>query len=269
VTAVRALELSLAANAPRIRRSAWPSDAEFVRSRILEQRNDLVLEHLPLVKAIAARWRVKVPAHLEVSDLVQAGILGLLDAACRYDPATEASFAAYATHRIKGAIVDSLRNQDPAPRELRKRYRELEKVRSELSQTLQRYPTEAEVSDRAGVDVDSLRAMLLDIHHLEQMSGPDRHSAGADLERSEDLQREPESTYEETERAWLVNEVIGRLPESYRAVIILHYTTELSLKEIGGSFGVPERRVSRIHRRALQRINAMFAAMGIRSTSEI
>ena len=90
---------------------------------LAERRNAMVIDHLPMVKAIAARFRLKLPLHLELNDLVQAGIVGLLEAAHRYDPGTENCFSTYATHRIKGAILDSLRGQDPASRKLRKAHR--------------------------------------------------------------------------------------------------------------------------------------------------
>src|SRR5580658_8826689 len=92
-----------------------------LRADLLQRRDELVLEYLPLVKVVAAHCRVRLPAHLEFSDLVQAGIVGLLDAASKYNTDTEASFSSYATYRIRGAILDSLRKQDPAARRMRKR----------------------------------------------------------------------------------------------------------------------------------------------------
>ena len=221
------------------------------------------------MKAVAAHCRAKLPAHLEFSDLVQAGIVGLLDAACKYDKETEASFSTYATHRIRGAILDSLRGEDPAPRKLRRCHRELDKVRCKLTQELQRFPTESEVSERSGIGLENLRATELDIHHLNQMSGSDGGSISAMFENCQDSLAQPESFYELKERARLVKELIRKVPESYRMVITLHYATDLSLKEIGGSFSVPERQVSRTHKRALQRMNAMLRTGGITARGEI
>ena len=226
-------------------------------------RNEVILVHLPLVKAIAAHCRVKLPAHLEFSDLVQAGIVGLLDAVSKYRPETEVSFSTYAAHRIRGAILDSLREEDPAPRKLRRRQRELEKVRGELTQELRRGPTEFEVSERSGIDLASLRATTLDIHYLNQMSGLHCDPEAQWPEQYQDSGAQPDSIYQLKERARLVNDVIQKLPATYRAVITLHYTTDLSLKEIGGSFGVAERQLSRIHKLALQRVHAMLRTRGI------
>jgi RNA polymerase sigma factor for flagellar operon FliA len=231
--------------------------------------DELVLEHLPLVKAIASRMRVRLPAHLELSDLVQAGILGLLEAARKYNPGDAASFSTYATHRIKGAIFDSLRVQDPASRKLRRRHRELEKVRSELTQELQRSPTEPEISERSGIALDRLRSTTLDVHCLNQMCGAEGVSDYGDKGICNDSLNQPESQYARQARAVILKELIGKLPASYRMVITLHYTDDLSLKEIGGSAGVPERQVSRVHKRALERINAMLVMKGITSWSKI
>lgn len=232
-------------------------------------RNDLVLEHLPLVKAIAARCRVKLPSHLEFSDLAQAGILGLLDAAQKYTTGTEASFSTYATHRIRGAILDSLRRQDPAARKLRRRHRQLESVRTALSQELQRCPTEAEVSERSGIHLDNLRATARDIHVVNQMSEQDSPSVAGEFDHSKASVAQPESIHQSNERVSLVKELIGKLPKCYRMVITMHYLTDLSLKEISGSFGVPERQVSRIHPQALHRIHAMLRTKGITAGTEL
>jgi len=237
--------------------------------KALEKRNNLVLEHLPLVKAIAAQCRSKLPTHLEFSDLVQAGIVGLLDASFKYDSDAETAFSTYATYRIRGAILDSLRELDPVPRKVRRRSKELDQIRRGLTQELQRSPTEAEVSDKSGIDLESLRNTTLSIYNLQQMScssGPCR--AGSGEPRSHGLD-EPESVLEGMERKQVLRELIGRLPESFRMILALHYSKDLTLREISGKAGLPERQISRIHKRALERINAMLLAKGIRAMAEI
>jgi RNA polymerase sigma factor for flagellar operon FliA len=253
-------------------RSRLPSETNHdhsVRAERPDRCDELVLEHLSLVKAIASHMRLRLPAHLELSDLVQAGILGLLEAARKYDPGDAASFPTYASHRIRGAIFDSLRGQDPGSRKLRRRHRELERVRSELTQELQRSPTEPEVSQRSGIALDCLRSTILDIHCLNQMGGAEGASDYGDKGICNDSLNQPESQYERQARAVILKELIRKLPASYRTVITLHYTNDLSFKEIGGSSGVAERQVSRLHKRALERINAMLVAKGITSRSKI
>ena len=250
------------------RRLARRCDPDIDPRPLTDERNDLVLEHLPLVKAIAARCRVRLPSHLEFSDLVQAGILGLLDAARKYDRNAQACFATYATHRIRGAIVDSLRRQDPATRRLRRRHRVLENARNELTHELQRCPTESEVSERSGIDLESLRVTIREIRQVNQMSEQDSALASVERERATAV-AQPEAIYQGQERALLVKELIEKLPECYRMVITMHYMTDISLKEISGSVGMPERQVSRIHTQALQRINAMLRTKGITAKAEL
>src|SRR5438477_1009370 len=117
-------------------------------------RDRIVLEHLPLVKAIAIRVHENLPVHVDLDDLFHAGVMGLFDAAVKYNPDKKVVFSAYAKHRIKGAILDSLRQLDWASRDLRRRHKQLEAATRELSLTLQRNPTEAEIAEKLGVDVE-------------------------------------------------------------------------------------------------------------------
>src|SRR5215467_9096861 len=130
------------------------------------KRDRIVLEHLPLVKAIAVRVHENLPVHVDLDDLVHAGILGLFDAASKYDPDKQVVFSSYAKHRIKGAILDSLRQLDWASRDMRRRHKQLEAATRDLSSTLQRAPTEAEVAAKLGMDVDRWRSMMLDLRNV-------------------------------------------------------------------------------------------------------
>src|ERR1700759_4274103 len=113
-----------------------------------ELRDQVVLEHLPLVKAIAIRVHESLPVHVDLDDLIHAGVLGLFDAVAKYDENKNVAFQAYAKHRIKGAILDSLRQLDWASRDLRRRHKQVEAATRELSASLQRTPTEAEVAEK-------------------------------------------------------------------------------------------------------------------------
>ena len=229
----------------------------------------MVIDHLPMVKAIAARFRLKLPLHLELNDLVQAGIVGLLEAAHRYDPGTENCFSTYATHRIKGAILDSLRGQDPASRKLRKAHRELEGVKSTLTQELHRTPTESELAERSGVPLSRLREIVLDVHILNRMNAREDFQHRDTVRGNRSPNEQPGSSFDEDTRARILKEIIAKLPESYRMIVTMHYGSDFTLKQVGGKAGIPERQVSRIHKRALQRMGAMLAAQGISSISEI
>src|ERR1700722_19119472 len=112
------------------------------------ERDELVLKHLPLVRAIAIRVYENLPVHVDVDDLVHAGIMGLFDAALKYNGEKQVSFHGYAKHRIKGAILDSLRDMDWASRDLRKRHKQLEAVTRELAAVMERQPTEDEIAEK-------------------------------------------------------------------------------------------------------------------------
>src|SRR3954451_23677392 len=145
------------------------------------ERDRLVLEHLPLVKAIAVRVYENLPVHVDLDDLVHAGILGLFDAAAKFDPEKQVVFSSYAKHRIKGAILDSLRQLDWASRDLRRRHKQLEAATRDLASELQRNPTESEIAERLGVDVDRWRQMMLDLRNTGLISANTRSSEHEDL----------------------------------------------------------------------------------------
>src|SRR5437764_8831643 len=144
-------------------------------------RDRIVIEHLPLVKAIAVRVHENLPVHVDLDDLVHAGVLGLFDAATKYNPDKQVAFSSYAKHRIKGAILDSLRQLDWASRDLRRRHKQVEAATRELASCLQRTPTEAEVAEKLGVDVDRWRQMMLDLRNVGLISASSRATDQEDL----------------------------------------------------------------------------------------
>src|SRR5579863_9449006 len=144
-------------------------------------RDRIVLDHLPLVKAIAVRVHENLPVHVDLDDLIHAGILGLFDAANKFNPEKQVVFSSYAKHRIKGAILDSLRQLDWASRDMRRRHKQVEAATRDLSATLQRAPTEAEVAAKLGMDVDRWRTMMLDLHNVGLISASTRSNENEDL----------------------------------------------------------------------------------------
>src|ERR1035438_1066753 len=145
------------------------------------ERDELVLKHLPLVRAIAIRVYENLPVHVDVDDLVHAGIMGLFDAALKYNGEKQVSFQGYAKHRIKGAILDSLRDMDWASRDLRKRHKQLEAVMRELAAALDRTPTEAEIAEKMGMDVTRWRQVAVEMRMVGLISasarGPESENA--------------------------------------------------------------------------------------------
>src|SRR5687767_1491332 len=140
----------------------------------MNKRDEIILEHLPLVKAIAVRVHENLPVHVDLDDLVHAGILGLFDAVNKFDPEKQVAFSSYAKHRIKGAILDSLRQLDWASRDLRRRHKQVEAATRELTAELHRVPTEQEIAQRLGVDVDRWRQMMLDMRSVGLVSANTR-----------------------------------------------------------------------------------------------
>src|ERR1700704_2619260 len=125
-----------------------------------QERDQIIVEHLPLVKAIGIRVHENLPVHVDLDDLVHAGVLGLFDAASKFNPEKQVAFSSYAKHRIKGAILDSLRQLDWASRDLRRRHKQVEAVTRDLAATLQRAPNETEIAEKLGIDVSRWRQMM-------------------------------------------------------------------------------------------------------------
>ena len=239
------------------------------RAEVLRERRDrVVLEHLPLVKAIAIRVHENLPVHVEVDDLVHAGVLGLFDAATKFNPEKQVAFSAYAKHRIKGAILDSLRKLDWASRDMRRRHKQVEAATRELAATLQRSPTEAEVAGKLGMDVERMRTMMLDLRNVGLISASTRGTESEDLP-APDFPTKPDSHPDSICAKEQLRSVLGvamkTLPERYQKVVMLYYTNEMTMKEIGNILGINESRVSQIHKSALEKMNVALEGAGITS----
>src|SRR5690349_15773847 len=134
------------------------------RTRISQEvRDQIVLEHLPLVKAIAIRVHENLPVHVDLDDLIHAGVLGLFDSVTKYDSEKNVAFQAYAKHRIKGAILDSLRQADWASRDMRKRQKQVDALQQDLSSKLGRAPSDAEMAEQLGVSIDRWRKIAMEL----------------------------------------------------------------------------------------------------------
>jgi RNA polymerase sigma factor FliA len=236
----------------------------------LAERDKVVLEHLPLVKAIAVRVHENLPVHVDVDDLVHAGILGLFDAANKYNPEKQVAFSSYAKHRIKGAILDSLRQLDWASRDLRRRHKQVEEATRELSSVLQRTPTESEVAEKLGVDVERWRQMMLDLRSVGLISASSRAADQEELPAPDfpsKPETQPDSMCAREQLRSVLGDAMKALPERYQKVVVLYYTNEMTMKEIGGVLGINESRVSQIHKSALEKMAAVLQANGIHSSA--
>jgi len=232
-------------------------------------RDQVVVDHLPLVRAIAIRVHENLPVHVELDDLVHAGIMGLFDASGKYNPEKKVAFSSYAKHRIKGAILDSLRQLDWASRDLRRRHKQVEQVTRDLASTLHRNPTEAEIAAKMGVDVDRWRQMMLDLRNVGLVSASTRGSEHEDLPAPDfpsKPETQPDSMCAREQLRDMLAIAMKVLPERYQRVVLLYYTNELTMKEIGMQLGINESRVSQIHKSALEKMASALQQAGIHSS---
>jgi RNA polymerase sigma factor FliA len=232
-------------------------------------RDQVILEHLPLVKAIAIRVHENLPVHVELDDLVHAGVLGLFDAADKFNPSKQVAFSSYAKHRIKGAILDSLRQLDWASRDLRRRHKQVEAATRELAARLQRNPTESEVCEKLGVDANRWHHMMLDLRNVGLVSASARPTENDDLP-APDFPSNPDTQPDNMCAREQMRSVIGvamkALPDRYQKVVFLYYTNEMTMKEIGTVLGINESRVSQIHKSALEKMAVVLQSNGITSS---
>ena len=239
---------------------------------IENQRDRLVLQHLPLVRAIAVRVYENLPVHVELDDLVHAGILGLFDAATKYDDNKQVSFQGYAKHRIKGAILDSLRDMDWASRDLRKRHKRLEEITRELAATMERNPTEQEIAEKMGMDVDRWRQVAIELRMVGLLSAsaraPENENQSVPEFPATDALN-PDVLTGKRELKAVLSSAMKTLPERYQSVIRLYYGGDKTMREIGDKLGINESRVSQIHRAALEKMAHNLQAVGIHSTESL
>jgi RNA polymerase sigma factor for flagellar operon FliA len=232
-------------------------------------RDRIVLDHLPLVKAIAVRVHENLPVHVDLDDLIHAGILGLFDAASKYNPEKQVVFHSYAKHRIKGAILDSLRQLDWASRDLRRRHKQVEAATRDLAALFERQPTEAELAEKMGVEVERWRQMVVELRTVGLISASGRGTErdnGAPPEFPAKQEFQPDSICAKEELREMLMTAMKTLPERYQKVVLLYYTNDLTMKEIGGMLGINESRVSQIHKTALEKMAVVLQSAGIHSS---
>jgi len=221
-----------------------------------------------MVKAIARRVHGNLPAHVDMDDVIHSGILGLLDASSKYNPEKHVAFSSYAKHRIRGAILDSLRQLDWASRDMRRRQKHLEGVIRDLSAALQRPPTEAEIAAKLEIGLDRLRSMMLDLRDAGLFSASTRGRENEDLSAPDfpSPEAQPDSVCGREQLRSVLTVAMKTLPERYKQVVLLYYTKEMTMKEIGGTLGINESRVSQIHKAALAKMAVVLQANGINSS---
>jgi RNA polymerase sigma factor FliA len=222
-------------------------------------RERLVVAYSPLVKYVAGRMSASLPSHVEESDLISYGLLGLIGAIERYEPEREIKFETFAVSRIKGAIIDELRSLDWVPRSVRARARDIEKAHAKLENRLQRGPSEEELAKELKMSEEDLRKALLEIANSSVLALDDLWTvadpAGGQISLLDTIRDpnaiDPQAEIDAAELKDRLAEAIEALPDRERLVIALYYYENLTLREIGEVLGVTESRVSQLHTKAV------------------
>jgi RNA polymerase sigma factor FliA len=237
-----------------------------------DERQRLLLENLPEVRYIARRIHDRLPAHVPFDDLIHAGILGLIDAVDKFDASKNVQLKSYARFRIRGAILDSLRQMDWSPRKLRRQARRIEEARSELAASLGRTPAEPELAAHLAMPLAEFQHLLGELRGLDLGSLQFGSEEGAAEDTNSALATRPEDDpFQQTFRAeirTLLEQAIDELDAKERQVLALYYLEELTMKEVGAILNVGESRVSQIHTAALIALRARLqGSLGTPATS--
>ncbi len=222
------------------------------------ERERIVLDHLPQVQCIARRIHERLPRQVLLEDLVHSGILGLMDAVRKYDPSKNVQLKHYAEFRIRGAILDSLRQVDWSPRTLRRQARRMEQAVIACKARLGRNPTEPEIAAELQMSLEDLQRLVGELRGLDvgtlQQEGSDSNGEDAIEARVVSNAEDPYHQTLRWEMTDLLEKAIGELPGREREVLFLYHFEELTMKEVGMMLGVGESRVSQIHSAALLRL---------------
>lgn len=223
-----------------------------------EEREQMILDHLPQVRLIARRIHERLPAHVNIDDLISAGTLGLISAVDNYDSSQNVLLKTYAEYRIRGAILDSLRGLDFAPRQKRRQARQVEAAMAVCEQRSGHPASEDEIATELNLSLEDYREWLVELEHVQigefDTSLP---SPGTVLRRlADDHENLPSVVLERLELERLLGASIGNLPKVERTVLALYYKEELNLREIAGIMDLHLSRISQLKSQAVLRLRA-------------
>ena len=237
-----------------------------------ESEDQLVAQYIPLVRRLALQMVARLPANIQLEDLTQAGLMGLLDAIRRYEHVADAQFETYATTRIRGAMLDELRSQDWLPRSVRSKARTIEQAIAQLNQRLMRAPTETEIAEELGVSLSEYQQLLEDAYGVQVVHYEDfgrRHDDASghplDYMMTADGMHAASGPFSQMVSGGLrgaLVEAIKQLPEREQLLLSLQFEQDLTQKEIAAVLEVTEGRVSQIRSQAIVRIRASLAGTG-------
>jgi RNA polymerase sigma factor for flagellar operon FliA len=246
----------LARKPKKVKRARKPT-----AKQLAERRQEYAAKFFPYIEKVARRLARRLPAHVEIDDLISSGVIGLMEAAERFDPKRLDRFEAFAEFRIRGAMLDDLRSRDTLSRDMRRLSNELREATRKLESQLGRTPDQQEIAETLGVDIDELYARQ---QKLSGSSVVGIDDAGPDfLERtSDDSAPDPFEVTAHRETLERLVAGIETLPEKMQQVLALYYIENLNLKEIGTVLGVTESRVCQIHGEATRRLRENLSELG-------
>jgi RNA polymerase sigma factor FliA len=225
-----------------------------------EERERLILEHLPQVRLIARRIHERLPESVNLDDLISTGTIGLIAAIDRFDPTHNVKLKTYAEYKIRGAILDSLRGLDWAPRQQRKRSKQIESAICAAEQRLHRCPSEDEIAKQLGLELEEYHEWLVDIRgvNLGSLEAATPDDEGRNLLKyiSDDQENWPSRLLERSELQRLLADAIEKMPKTERIVISLYYHEELTLREISKVVNLHESRISQLKSQAILRLRS-------------
>ena len=236
------------------------------------ERERLLLDQLPQVKYIAKRIHDRLPPHVLLEDLIHAGILGLIEAVQRFDPARHVDLKSYAKYRIHGAILDSLRDLDWSPRPLRRNARRIEEAHRKLSARLGYSPSDSQLAEELGMSLDKFQHLLgelrgLDLRSLQSETMEEGCDRGVSALGSSTAAEDPFLLCLRSEMMGLLAEAMGELPKRECRLLALYYDEELTMRKVGAVLGIGEARVSQLHSATVIRLRArMEELLGARGT---
>jgi RNA polymerase sigma factor for flagellar operon FliA len=244
-----------------VKKKYYPEPTAESRKIGTAESDRLILEYSPLIKYVAYRIAVRLPPHVEIDDLISAGVIGLIDAIEKFDPTKETQFKTYAEIRIRGAILDELRSQDWVPRSVRQKTTQIANAYAKLEQEFGRPAEDEEVAREMGLELEEYFELLKNSQGLPIMSFEDLGGHGEDPDRQNIMDvltgtkdSDPQTLARISEIRKIMIDAIDRPPEKERLVISLYYYDELTMKEIGEVLEITESRVSQIHTKAVLRL---------------
>jgi RNA polymerase sigma factor for flagellar operon FliA len=236
---------------------------EYNDSKDAKVRDQLIIACLPYVKSTAQRLSIYSNSAQDADDLVNAGIIGLMDAIDRYDPSKGASLKSFAQHRVRGSIMDEIRSMDWVPYSTRDKARRIEKTYTELENNGNKDPIEQDIAKAMGMTLDQYYDALLEISRMTISLLEDIFHDDDEITSDDNTMGDPEKELLMTETEALVGEAIEKLPDKERLVVSLYYYEEMTMKEIGKIINVSESRVCQLHSSAVLRLHAKLKLAGM------